>query len=294
MGNDDGTLPRRRRAPAGARAFASAACAIVFVVSVTRNGGLAASAALAAHRLSLAFVYASSIVLEAMPFVVAGTLVAFALRRHPRARAAAPLLAMLSPGCDCGLSGITPAFPHDRPAIAGFALTWGAVAGPTALIATGVAFGGRMVAARIAGAAAAALLTAIGWRALPSRSALVESCDAPRPLACALADAFASLAWASVAASLLCAFAPVHVLRDVSPLGAATIASVLSPCSTADAMIAKSLVRLPAAQAAFIVAAQCVDIRQLALIYRSFGPVHAIAAFLAGAAGCAAAALAAG
>jgi uncharacterized membrane protein YraQ (UPF0718 family) len=64
-----------------------------------------------------------------------------------------------------------------------------------------------------------------------------------------------------------------------SPVAALLIASVLSPCSTSDALFARALFSEPKSQLAFVVAAQCLDLRQWFLLRRVFGLRRAGLAF---------------
>jgi|HubBroStandDraft_4_1064222.scaffolds.fasta_scaffold250550_1 hypothetical protein len=246
----------------------------------------------AAARAFLVFVYSSSIVLEAAPFVVSGTIAASALTRVCSGSVIAPLLAAIAPGCDCSLSGFAASMKRTAPAVAGFSLTWGAIAGPAALFATHVALGDRMVAARLAGAAVAASLTGAAWRwCIPIRRDDAPGCAKAEPLHVHLGKALAALALTAAGAASVVTYAPFAYASLAHPCAAALAGALLSPCSTADAVIARVLVHGRCAQAAFIVAAQCVDIRQLATIARHFGSARAFVAAIAGCAGCVAAAL---
>jgi uncharacterized membrane protein YraQ (UPF0718 family) len=117
----------------------------------------------------------ASIVLAALPYIVAGALVARFSRRligrcwHHKDFAIA-LLAVLNPGCDCALNGFAGALARLRPALAGFALTFAAAASPVSLAVTYAAFGMHMTIARAAGALIAAALTSAAWRILGQSS----------------------------------------------------------------------------------------------------------------------------
>lgn len=247
-------------------------------------------------RASLGAVWWASIMLTSMPFVIAGAMAAALSKLLPRIGGwSAPIAAMLSPGCDCSLTGFASALRHTAPGVAGFAIAWGAIAGPSALIATHAAGGDRLLEARVAGALVAATLTALLW-SVARRRVDIPGCGAPAEFPSIVERVFAALsglaASAFGAAALLVA-AP-RVLGSLStPLVAALAGSLLSPCSTADAVLARVLVHDRASQAAFMIAAQSIDVRQLSTIWRVFGWRHTLLAALAGCAGCAVAAFAA-
>src|SRR5580704_5891514 len=110
----------------------------------------------------------ASIVLAALPFVVAGALAArfsrhLADRSWRHSHRAIALLAVLNPGCDCALNGFASALARLHPGLAGFALTFAAAASPVSLAVTYATFGARMTVARAAGALIAASLTSAAW-----------------------------------------------------------------------------------------------------------------------------------
>ena len=294
-----GTFPPERAAPAGlARAGAAVRAVLVasFVIAAALRSpaGVAAWLSAACARASLGAVWWSSIILTSLPFVTAGAIAAaFAARVLNLRRYGAPLAAMLSPGCDCTLAGLTPALRQTPPALAGFAIAWGAIAGPSALIATHAAAGDALVGARLAGAFVAASSTALLWGLCAGR-VREPGCDA-HVHAHALVDRlFAALGGVCTAASwatLALVIAPDLLARVSSPFAAAAAGALLSPCSTADAVLARVLVHDRASQAAFVVAAQSVDVRQLTTIARSFGRRRMVLAAVGGCLGCIAAAL---
>jgi len=234
--------------------------------------------------------------LTSMPFVVVGSMGAALAGVIPRLRGfGAPIAAMLSPGCDCSLAGFATALRDAPPAVAGFAIAWGAIAGPSALLATRAAGGSRLLEARLAGALVAACLTALSW-GIANHRAAVSRCashDTPAPLVDRVFAALKSLSASASGAALLLVAAPGAIAGMSSPFVAAIVAALLSPCSTADAVLARVLVHDRASQAAFVIAAQAIDVRQLSTIARVFGWRCALFASLAGCAGCAAAAFAA-
>jgi hypothetical protein len=67
---------------------------------------------------------------------------------------------------------------------------------------------------------------------------------------------------------------------------AAVAGALISPCSSADALLAAIFFRSRPEQLVFVIAAQCLDIRQLALIARLFGVANAMRASAAALAGC--------
>lgn len=278
------TLPSGRLPPAGiilgTAALVTACAAVAFAIAVAPEGILSALA----RQVQLAAIYWASIVLEALPFVAFGAFAASFVTRI-RAERWAPLVAAVLPGCDCGLAGFAPALARARPASAGFALAWGAAANPAALLATHAVLGDRALLARLGGAAVAATLSAALWSARARQPATRDACGAHRGAADRIAAAFGPLALTAVcAAALILVPRADEALR--SPMAAAAAGAILSPCSTADAVLARVLVHGAGGQAAFVIAAQCVDVRQLTVIARHFGAAAAAAAAIAGAAGC--------
>lgn len=106
-----------------------------------------------------------------------------------------------------------------------------------------------------------------------------------------VASALGALACCACAATIVLLIVGGSAPVLSSPAVAAAAGALLSPCSTSDAVLARVLVRDPHAQAAFLIASQTFDVRQLATIARAFGGRRALLAGLAGVAGCAVAAL---
>ena len=242
--------------------------------------------------------------LTSIPFVTAGVLIAFAADCAPRAGVAGVVAAAIAaPLCDCAVTGFAPALRRMPQAAAGFVLVWSAAAGPAALIATNAALGPRLCAARIAGALASAVFTALLWRlaahtADGTNDTNVDARTCSRVEAAPLHERFRSsmtvLAASACAAVVVPAAVPGAMHALSSPLAAALAGSLLSPCSTADAVLARVLIHDRAAQAAFITAAQCVDLRLLLTLRRVFGTSRMLLAGVAGCGGCVVAALVAG
>jgi uncharacterized membrane protein YraQ (UPF0718 family) len=253
-----------------------------------------------------------SIVVQAMPFVVLGTVLSavigtlvppgfFARALPGRAVLAVPVAGAagaLLPGCECASvpvagalvrRGVTPA------AALAFLLSAPAI-NPVVLVSTAVAFPGRpqMVVGRFA----ASLVTAVvmGWLWLrlgraewmrpPARadldgvsrvSAFVASCrhDA--------AQAGGYLVIGAAAAATLNVVVPPGWLRAVadqpvlSVLALATLAVLLSICSEADAFVASSLTQFSlTARLAFLVVGPMVDLKLFAMQVGAFGRRFAI------------------
>jgi uncharacterized membrane protein YraQ (UPF0718 family) len=249
-----------------------------------------------------AFVYASSIMLEAGPFVACGAVAAwFTLARIRDAQHWLPaVIAMCAPGCDCSMNGFAAALARCPRWLAGVALTWGAACNPVALAATWLVLGPRVFAARIAGAAVAACAIALLWRG-DHRTVGAEADGAaefirPQPgdplceIASHLEAGLCALVPAAIASAVFAACFG-HAMRAHQPLLAAAAGAILSPCSTADAILAKIVTGSASAQAAFVIAGQCLDLRQLSLLRRHFGIWRAWLGACAGALGCAAAVL---
>ena len=235
-----------------------------------------------------------SIVLEAAPFVLAGSIAATLAQRFVRSPLTAPLVAALAPGCDCAMNGFAVALRSCKPAIAGMALTWGAVCNPIALVATATVLGGHLLVARIIGGGVAAGTLGLLWRlGGDAKDCLHDACAPAAGVAAHLEDGLRLLLPAAFVGSVVIVMAPDVLGTHMSPLFAAIAAALLSPCSTADPVLAKVLAVSGPAQAAFVVAAQCADVRQLALLSRHFGVRRAALAALAGAAGCLTAVMAA-
>ena len=256
----------------------------------------------AVERIGTTLAWWSSIVLASLPYVTIGALCASARELMPaRFARFAAVAALVAPGCDCASAGYAFALVRESPALAGFVLVWTSAAGPAALLATYDALGRHLLLARLAGALAAAALTALLWNVESRRSdasARAEgshACHPPKkyetPDLCArVASALGALALsASFATAALIVFG--HGTALSSPLIAAAGGALMSPCSTADAVIARVLVHRSPAQIAFVLAAQTIDIRQLATLARVFGARRSALAALGGAAGCALGAL---
>jgi len=244
------------------------------------------------------WVYGASIVLEAAPFVMAGSFAAALTQRFARGAAAAPLLVALAPGCDCAMNGFAAALRGCSLPVAGMALVWGAVCNPVALVATALILGSHVLMARLLGGAVAAALIGLLWRQLktsPVRDSL-HSCEtsASRPavsIASHLEDGLRLLLPVAFIGSGVLVLMPDALRAHATPMVAAIGAALLSPCSTADPVLARVIAGSPAAEAAFVVAAQCADVRQLTLLTRHFGVRHAALAAVAAAIGCLAAVL---
>jgi uncharacterized membrane protein YraQ (UPF0718 family) len=233
----------------------------------------------------------ASVVVAALPYVVLGTLTAMTLRRfHARGHLAVCMLAICNPGCDCALNGFADALSHADPSLAGFVLTFAAIASPVSLAVTYAALGPHMTVIRLFGAAVAAALTALAWRVMPTRAmqghhACDVAADPPHVLATALVGVLCAAAAAAAGKQLL----PPQFFLHVSAAAIAATGALLSPCSTADPFMAASLLRDARDQAAFVVAAQGASVRQILLLGRSFGVARSIVATLSCAIACAAA-----
>ncbi len=253
-----------------------------------------------------------SVVIQASPFVVLGTVVsaaiaalvppAFFARALPRRPALAVPVAgaagAVLPGCECGSvpvagalmrRGVTPgaalAFLLSAPAI-----------NPVVLVATAVAFPGRpaMVLARLV----ASLLTAVvmGWLWLrlgrsdwlrpPVRPELEGLGRGAAFLAACRADMTQAggflVVGAATAATLNVAMPPrwLHAVAGhaVLSVGAlAILAVVLSICSEADAFVAASLTQFSlTARLAFLVVGPMVDVKLFAMQAGAFGRRFAV------------------
>jgi uncharacterized membrane protein YraQ (UPF0718 family) len=289
----------------------------------------------------------ASIILAALPYIVAGALAAyctrrFIVRRFRHSHQAIAFLTVLNPGCDCALNGFASELTRLHPALAGFALTFAAAASPVSLAITYAVFGTHMTIVRAAGALLAAALTSAAWSVLsvvPTNSVVptfMVGCDLLKytreSFACPadhkgrhyreknegercspyhneirptikvgttlvdrqidvddLAAALRGVAYAATAAVAIKAFVPISLFAHMAPASAALLGALLSPCSTADPLMAAAFMRSAHAQLAFMLAAQCLDVRQMFLMLRHFGRSRMIAAAVCAACACAAA-----
>lgn len=284
-------VSRAVRAPMILAAFA--ALTLLLTSSPSEMATLMSPAVAVVWRIA---VFTVSIVLEAGPFVLTGAIMAQLARRwmHGRAIALPVFFAALAPGCDCSMNGFASALRRCPPPLAGAALTWGAACNPVALAATWFVLGRHVFFARLLGTAIAVSALWLSWH-----FAHFDDADHDRP--CVHQDARGIVAHferglrlllpaALLGSALIVARIGIHAH---SALAAGVFAALLSPCSAADAVLAKVFGASRAAQAAFVMAAQCVDVRQVLLIRSHFGVRRALLAACAGIAGCALAAFAA-
>jgi uncharacterized membrane protein YraQ (UPF0718 family) len=254
-----------------------------------------AATALAWSDAVRAWTYAWSIVLEAFPYILLGAIAAATFERLAHRSAFVALYAVIAPGCDCSMNGFARSLGSLPPPLAGALIVWGSCCNPIALLTTYQILGGRLTLARMAGALAASLLIAAAWSIGRAR---FKAADAHCPTLVqqpALLEHFdsgvTSLLMAAVVGGTVLALFPDWLRAHSSPWFAAFAGALLSPCSSADPILARALMSTSAAHATFIVAAQCIDIRQIGLFGRCFGAVPAIFGGVAGAAGCCLAAL---
>jgi uncharacterized membrane protein YraQ (UPF0718 family) len=248
----------------------------------------------AAPDLALMWSYFCSMLLAAAPFLACGAVGAAALatvtRRSARSRRwALPLGALLFPGCDCSLNAYAPSLRAAPSWLAACAIVWASCCNPLALVTTATVLGPTMLRSRLVAGAAAAALTAFGWSRLRAPHP-PHACDAQA----GFWDSFVRLAGTGIASfgiaaalSAVCLAVRPDIARGSGPLGAALAGALLSPCSSADAVLARVLFERPGAQLVFMVTAQCCDIRQIWLVMRCFGVAHAVRASCAALAACA-------
>jgi uncharacterized protein len=253
-----------------------------------------------------------SIVIQATPFVVLGTVVSAAIAAlvppafFARALPRRPVLAVpvagvagaVLPGCECGSvpiagalvrRGVTPA------AALAFLLSAPAI-NPVVLVATSVAFPGRpqMVAARLVASLAASV--AMGWLWLrlgraewmrpPARPELAGlSRPAAFLAACRhdMTQAGGYLVIGAVTAATMNVVVPPRWLHAVaahqvlSVAALALLAVILSICSEADAFVAASLTQFSlTARLAFLVVGPMVDFKLFAMQAGAFGRRFAV------------------
>jgi len=225
--------------------------------------------------------------LAAAPFVACGAAGAATLttitRRNTRSRRVRlwtmPLFALLFPGCDCSMNAYAPSLRAMPSWLAAYAIVWASCCNPLALVTTATVLGPHMLYSRLVAGAIAATLTALAWSRLPAARSPHE-CEPSGFLDSFVALAGTGIASFAVAAALSAACLAFHpdVARGSGAFGAAVAGALLSPCSSADAVLARVLFERPGAQLAFMIAAQCCDIRQLWLLGRCFGVAHAVRA----------------
>ena len=258
-----------------------------------------ASSGIAAAFASLHRVWfnAVSIVLAAAPFVLAGALGAFAVERLRLRGAPALLAAVLAPGCDCSMNGFANALADSPPRLAGAALALGAACNPIALMTTAAVLGPHLVIARLFGAAVAAFGIWFSWGCAGEAAGHCGPHEVAAGGMCGITAKLERGLRTLMPAVLVGAIVPILMgarsLGHASPLMAALFGALLSTCSSADPVLASVLARDAPAQAAFMLASQCADVRLLWLVLRSFGVRRMLFVAIAGVCGCAAAALAA-
>lgn len=246
-----------------------------------------------------------ALMLQALPFLVLGTVLAGAVSGYlrpalvarivPRSPAVAVGVAGLAgaalPGCECSsvplarrlaARGVPPA------AALSFLLAAPAV-NPVVVVATLVAFPGRpeMAAARWLAALATAMT--VGWlwtrwgRPLPPPPRDGEGASPRQVFLHTVVDDTSSsigyLAIGAAAGATLSVLVPRHWIDALADLGflsvlaLALLAVLLAVCSEADAFIAASLRAFsPTAQLAFMVVGPVIDLKLVALQTGAFGP----------------------
>jgi uncharacterized membrane protein YraQ (UPF0718 family) len=242
-----------------------------------------------------AWTYTWSIVLEAVPYILAGAIAAAFVERFARRSAWRALVCIAAPGCDCSMNGFVRSLTSLPAPFAGALMLWGSACNPIALFATYQMLGSGVLIARIAGALIAALLLAALMRTARICWTSASSCEAHGGdgVLAHFERGVMLLGPAAIASGIVLAFAAHMVRSHASPLLAAVAGAMLSPCSTADPILARTIAATPAAQAAFAIASQCLDVRQLTLLRRCFGAPGVACAIVAGVSGCAMAAFAA-
>ena len=245
-----------------------------------------------------------ALVLQALPFLVLGTVLAGVVsgyvrpalisrivpRRPLAAVGVAGLAGAVLPGCECSsvpLARRLAARGVPAPAALSFLLAAPAV-NPVVVVATLVAFPGRPEMALARWLAALATSMTVGWlwtrwgRPLPPP----PETDETRPwrvlLHTVVDDTSSSIGYLAVGAAAgatLTVLVPRHWIDALAGLGlisilaVALLAVMLAVCSEADAFIAASLRAFsPTAQLAFMVVGPVVDLKLIALQTGAFGP----------------------
>jgi uncharacterized protein len=253
-----------------------------------------------------------AITVQALPFLVLGTLVSGAVSTmvSPRLLArvlgrrpivSVPLAALAGaalPGCECASVPVAGRLTQRGvPGSAALAFMLAAPAvNPVVLVATAVAFPGRpaMVGARFTGSLIAAVVMGLLWSRLDPRGALLrvtsqipDEGGGVRALAgVARVDFLHAAGWLVVgaaAAASLQVFVPKVWLNDIAThkllalpvLGAFAVA--LSICSEADAFVAASLRQFSlSARLVFLVVGPAIDLKLAAMQWGTFGRRFAV------------------
>ncbi len=263
------------RPPRSLRLVPLAAGAALALAAALSPACVAPKASAAATIGLRAWSYWCSMMLGASPLLAVGGLVAAVASRVPRRWNGALLLAtsICLPGCDCTMNAYCGELARLSPRVAAFAVIWGACCNPIALVATALVLGPRMALDRALCGFIAAGFTALAWgrwATLPamhlsgSRHSFWERC------ASALATSLGSFSMAAVVASVIISVGDRH-LANASGLVAAAFGAVLSPCSSSDSILARVLFAHPKSQLSFMIAAQCLDVRQVLMLRRHFG-----------------------
>jgi uncharacterized protein len=302
--------PPRTAARRGRRVGSVELLAVVLVGALLTRGWLLAHTGSPAVRAWVTIFV--SVVVQAMPFVVLGTVLSAAIsafvppRFFARALPRRPALAVplagaagaVLPGCECASvpvagalvrRGVTPA------AALAFLLSAPAI-NPVVLAATAVAFPGqpRMVVGRLV----ASLVTAVvmgwlwlrlgraDWLRLPVRPELDGLSRPAAFLSACRHDAIQAggyLVIGAAAAATLNVMVPAGLLHAVAghPVGSvlalAALAVLLSICSEADAFVASSLTQFSlTARLAFLVVGPMVDLKLFAMQAGTFGRRFAV------------------
>ncbi len=253
-----------------------------------------------------------SVIIQALPFLVLGTLLSAAItafvpaqffdRALPRRPVAAVPVAGIAgaalPGCECGSVPVAGALIRRgvAPAAALAFLLASPAINPVVLVSTAVAFPGEpaMVAARFV----ASLLTAVGMGWLWLRWGRPEWLQVQK-----VTDPHAEKGWPAfwtscrhdvvqaggflvvggLAAAALNVTMPTHWLQAIAESGffaviaLALLAVLLSICSEADAFVAASLSQFSlTARLAFLVVGPMVDLKLFAMQVGTFGPRFAL------------------
>lgn len=258
------------------------------------------------------FTVLTSIVLQALPFLVLGVLVSGAItafvppavlmRALPRRTAAAVPVAgvagVLLPGCECGSVPVAGRLIGQgmRPAAALTFLLSAPAINPVVLVSTAVAFPGQpeWVGARFVASLATAVVVGWIWSVIgrdtwmrPPRRVHSEGHTRWRVFVDTAQHDFLHAGGFLVVGGLSAAVLNVLVPRDIvetaagnaviSVLVLALLAIIMSICSEADAFVAASLTAFsPTARLAFMVVGPMVDLKLIALQAGTFGRAFAV------------------
>jgi uncharacterized membrane protein YraQ (UPF0718 family) len=235
--------------------------------------------------------YWCSMMLGASPFLTAGAFIA-TLASSISKRWSAPALvtaSLILPGCDCTINGSCSELARLPAPLAAFTVTFGTCCNPLALASTYLILGRHMALCRLLCGLCASAITACAWLRGCAVGAMCPTTlqdSFSKRFVSAMNGALAAFSLASAAACSALVLLMPHLTR-APLLVAAMLGALLSPCSSSDSLLARVLFSSAKNQLIFIMAAQCLDIRQAMMLRRHFGLRRTLMAFASSASACA-------